>query len=497
MAEDAGPPLTALEMAVAEANAVALGVPVDALMENAGRVVAEEASKHLAPPPGRVGVVAGPGNNGGDGSAAAHYLAQWGYTIDLWYVVPPSEIRSPAARRCYERAAKRFPVHVGPTSASELSGLSLIVDGILGTGQVGPLRASYQPAVAAIRESGIPSLSIDMPTGVGDPKGLRPKWTVTLTALKEGMTAERCGEIVVRDIGIPIEARIGTGPGEFLYYPTLAARGRRGRSARVFVIGGGPYSGAPALAALAALRVGAERATVIAPQPAADRIQGFSPNLVVVPVGEERFRPRDVQRIRTLLYEARPKAVIVGMGAGRDPETTDALRTLFEAILGTVPLVVDADGLDALPHAARRPGGYDVVATPNAGEFVRVFQGQPDGADADRLRSVRSIAVERGLALLVKGPDDLISDGRSVALNANHHPAMTVSGAGDVLAGAVGALLGEGIPAIGACRLGCYLVGEAGTRGANERGFGLIATDILDRLPAALVEGLARVRPPL
>ena len=167
---------------------------------------------------------------------------------------------------------------------------------------------------------------------------------------------------------------------------------------------------------------------MIAPRPAAERIQGFSPNLVVLPVGEDRFRPRDVQRIRTLLYEARPKAVIVGMGAGRDPETTDALKTLFEAILGTVPLVVDADGLDALPHAARRPGGYDVVATPNAGEFVRVFQGQPDGADADRLRSVRSIAAERGLTLLVKGPDDLISDGRSVAINANHHPAMTVSG---------------------------------------------------------------------
>jgi NAD(P)H-hydrate epimerase len=489
--------MTALEMAVAEANAVALGIPVDALMENAGRVVAEEAAKHLPPPPGRVGVVAGPGNNGGDGSAAAHYLAQWGYSIDLWFVLPPSEIRSPAARRCYERVAKRFPVHSGPTRASDLAGLSLILDAILGTGQVGPLRPVYQPAAAAIQGSGIPTLAIDVPTGMGDPNGVRPKWTVTLTALKDGMTEETCGEIVVRDIGIPLEARRGTGPGEFLYYPSPAARGRRGRAGRIFIIGGGPYSGAPALAALSALRVGAERATVIAPRPAADRVQGFSPNLVVLPVGEDHFRPRDVQRIRALLYEARPKAVVVGMGAGRDPETTDALRALFEAILGTVPLVVDADGLDALPHAVRRPGGYDTVATPNAGEFIRVFHGQPEGPDDDRLRSVRAIAAERGLTMLVKGPEDLISDGRSVAINANHHPAMTVSGAGDVLAGAVGALLADGLPAIGACRLACYLVGEAGARGASAKGFGLVATDILERLPEALVDGLARVRPPV
>jgi NAD(P)H-hydrate epimerase len=495
MAEELGVPMSALEMAVAEANAVALGVPIDALMENAGRAVAEEATKHLPPAPTRVWIVAGPGNNGGDGAAAAHYLAQWGYAVELWYVLPPSEIRSAAARRCYERAAKRFPVQVGPSSAAELAGLTLILDGILGTGQVGPLRAAYLPAVLAIRESGVPTLAIDLPTGIGDARGLRPKWTVTLTAVKEGMTRETCGEIVVRDIGIPLEARRGTGPGEFLYYPTAADRGRRGRAGRIFIIGGGPYSGAPALAGLAALRTGAERATVIAPRPAADRVQSFSPNLVVIPVGEERFRPRDVQRIRTLLYEARPKAVIVGMGAGREPETVDALRTLFEAILGTVPLVVDADGLDALPHAARRPGGYDVVATPNAGEFIRVFQGQPDGPDEERLRSVRAIAADRGLTLLVKGPDDLISDGRSVAINANHHPAMTVSGAGDVLAGAVGALLAEGISAIGACRLGSYLVGEAGARGAAERGFGLIATDILDRIPEALVEGLARTHP--
>ena len=138
------------------------------------------------------------------------------------------EIRSPAARRCYERAAKRFPVHVGPTSASELSGLSLIVDAVLGTGQVGPLRTSYQPALAAINESGIPVLAIDMPTGLGDPKGLRPKWTVTLTALKEGMSAPTCGEIVVRDIGIPLEARIGTGPGEFLGLPDPRREGTAG-----------------------------------------------------------------------------------------------------------------------------------------------------------------------------------------------------------------------------------------------------------------------------
>ncbi|HEV2428875.1 MAG TPA: NAD(P)H-hydrate dehydratase, partial [Thermoplasmata archaeon] len=323
----------------------------------------------------------------------------------------------------------------------------------------------------------------------------RPKWTVALTALKEGMLSTTCGEMSIRDIGIPEAARLETGPGDFLYFPSPSDRGRRGRSGRVVIIGGGPYAGAPALAGLAALSTGAERATVFSPSPTAALVQSFSPNLVVRPIGETHFRPRDVRAIRTALYEAPPKAVVIGMGAGRDPETIQALRLLLEGIAGTIPLVVDADGLDALPIEVGRRGGYDVVATPNAGEFVRVFAGSIDAPEEERLPMVRRIAAARGITILVKGPSDLISDGRLVARNAHHDLAMTVSGVGDVLAGAVGALLADGVPPLGACRLASYLVGEAGRRASESRGFGLLATDVIQAIPPALSEGVRRIRP--
>lgn len=482
-------------MAVAEANAAALGVSVDTLMENAGQAVAEEVESRVAAG-ARVAIVAGPGNNGGDGLCAARLLTARGVRVDLWLVVPLEKVRPGPARRALERLPKaRAPRFAVPTP-EELSKAELVVDALLGSGQVGQLRSPFAESVAAIQRSGRPVLSIDLPTGLFDPAGLRPTVTVALAAVKSGMTPSTCGEIVVRDIGIPRRALLETGPGEFHYFPSAASRARRGRSGRIVIVGGGPYSGAPALAGLAALRTGAERATIFAPAPAAGRIQSFSPNLVVRSFGEEHLRPRDVLGIRKALYEAPPKAILVGMGAGREPETLQALRLLLEAIAGTAPLVVDADGLDALPSRLSLRGGYEIVATPNAGELVRVFGGIPDRSIDERLESIRAIAAVRGITLLAKGSPDLISDGRSVALNDHHSLPMTVSGVGDVLAGVVGAFIAEGVPTMGACRLASYLVGDAGIEAARRRGFGLVATDILEALPTALLRGIDQLRPP-
>ena len=489
-------PLSSAEMEVVEQNAVALGVTIDALMEHAGRAVAEETARHLPSPPARVAVVAGTGNNGGDGTCAAFYLEQWGYSPEVWLVRPPAEIRSRAARRCFERIQHRRPVHVGVPRAEELATMPLVVDALLGTGQAAPLRGTIRDAVAAIRESRAPVLSVDLPTGVRDPEGLRPSWTVTLTTRKEELGFGPCGEVTVREIGIPPEAWRRTGPGEFLFFPIPSGRTDRGRSGRLVVIGGGPYAGAPALAALAALRSGGERATVLVPEPAAARVQSFSPNLIVRAFGTDRFRPTDVREMLDFLREAPPKAVVLGMGAGAHPETLEAMGRLERELIGTVPLVVDADALAALPAPAeRRPGlRAEVVATPNAGEFARVFGGRADAGEG-RGEEVRRLAAERQVVLLVKGEPDLGSDGESLFENAHHHPAMTVGGVGDVLAGVVGSLLAQGVRPLHAARLGSYWTGEAGLRATSRRGFGLIATDVIEELPAALLGGLERVRP--
>lgn len=488
-------PLSAVEAAVVEENAVALGVTVDALMEHAGRAVAEEASSRLGPPPARVALLAGPGNNGGDAMAAAHYLSQWGYETELWLVRPPSEIRSAPARRRWERVERAGLARSQVPRAGDLAGAAMVIDGLLGTGAAGSLRGAIGEAVAAARACGSPILSIDLPTGMLDPDGLRPRWTVALGSAKVGLGAENGGEIVVREIGLPPEAWSRTGPGEFRFLPARRVPDARGRSARVVVVGGGPYSGAPALSALAALRAGAERATVIAPSPAAEAIRAQDPNLIVHALGREEFRPENVEAIEAILRSAPPGAIALGMGAGRSEPTVAALRRLLERWAGRLPIVVDADGLAAVasldPRAAPNPAPT-VVATPNRGEFRRYF-GAPDGASTAELAAkARSEAERRGIVLVVKGEPDLVSDGRDLFENGHHHPSATVGGAGDVLDGVLARLLAEGIAPLHAARLATYWVGDAGLRAAERFGDGLLATDVVRELPRARQAALAR-----
>jgi ADP-dependent NAD(P)H-hydrate dehydratase / NAD(P)H-hydrate epimerase len=494
---EAGRPISSEEMAVVEANALALGLSIDTLMENAGRAVAEEVVRALSSPHSSVAIVAGPGNNGGDGTCAAHYLAEWGYSPELWMVRPAAQIRSSSARRCFERFARHRPVHIGIPRAEDLAAFPLVVDALLGTGQSGTLRTPYREAVEAIRKSGVPTLSVDVPTGATDPEGLRPSRTVALTAPKAELSSGSTGELTVRDIGIPAAAWQETGPGEFLFLHTPGGTDGRGRTGRLVVIGGGPYSGAPALAGLAALRSGAERATILAPGGVADQIQSFSPNLIVRGFGRERFTPADVGPMLRVLEQAPPRAVVMGMGAGAESETLEALRGLARSIVGRYPVVVDADALSVLPDVVRgRPSRFPVIATPNGGEFVRVFRGPKDGSLEERKTAVRSASQELGITLVAKGDPDLLCAGDRVFENRHHVPAMTVGGAGDVLAGVLGGLLAQGLGSTAAARLGAFWVGDAGIRVAATRGWGLMATDIIEELPASLVAGLGRVRHP-
>ncbi|MGD0589038.1 MAG: NAD(P)H-hydrate dehydratase [Thermoplasmata archaeon] len=487
-------PLSSLEMAVVEQNTVALGVTIDALMENAGRASAEEATRHLPSPPGRVAVIAGTGNNGGDGTCATFYLQQWGYSPEIWLVRPPVEIRSRAAQRCFERVKNRVPVRTGIPRPEDLATMPLVIDALLGTGQSGRLRSPVREAVAAIRASGAPVLSLDVPTGIMDPDGLRPTWTVTFTIRKDEMEEGKVGELTVRDIGLPANSWRETGPGEFLFFPE--PKEPRGRNGRLVVIGGGPYTGAPALAAMAAMRSGAERATVITPEAAAGPVRSFSPNLIVWPVGSDRFRPTDVPAILDIVRSNPPGAVVLGMGAGAHPETTEALRAVIEALATELPLVVDADGLAALfagPGDLLRPPLAGVIATPNIGEFERVLHGPAHGSFAERSDAAARIALERHLTLVVKGSADILTDGETTIGNPHHHLAMTVGGVGDVLAGVLGSLLAQKVRPLHAARLATFWTGEAGLRAAAHRGFGIVATDVIEELPAALVVGLQRL----
>ncbi|MCI4363183.1 MAG: NAD(P)H-hydrate dehydratase [Thermoplasmata archaeon] len=482
-------PLPAREIRVIETNAIALGTTIDTLMENAGRAVAEEAVRNLPPAPAHVAVVAGTGKNGGDGFAAAHYLGQWGYTPQLWVVRAPAEIRSGATRRCFERVAHHHPTHVGIPTAAELTGFPLLLDALLGIGQAGSLRSPYREAVEAVNASGTPVLSVDVPSGLGSDAAIRPRWTVTFTAPKEGMSSENSGAITVRDIGIPEAARREAGPGEFHLYPVP----RGARSVRVVVIGGGPFAGAPALTAAAALRAGAERATILAPHPAAGSIQAFSPNLVVRTVGVDHFRPTDLAAIREELRTQHPAALALGMGAGRDPETLEFFSELARGLDRSTPLLVDADALEQALSASSRTGGEPLLLTPNEGELHRLFPELPESNEA-RIALLASHASKHAVSWLAKGETDLLVGSTGSYVNRHHTPAASVSGAGDVLAGVAAFLLGAGLSGLEAARLASYWVGDTGRSAQETMSFGVVATDLLERLPLALKRGLDGIR---
>ena len=491
MAAVDGPPKTPLELAIAERNAVALGVPIADLMEEAGRVVAEEVAARVPDRTARIVVLAGAGNNGGDGLSAVHHLLAAGRHPELWMVAGIAATRSIAARRFYDSVVGATVARDGPPKAADLAGAALVIDAMLGTGQTGSLRGPYRDAVEAIRSSVAPVLSVDVPTGMGGPEGVRPTWTVTLSAPKVGLDSTTGGTVLVRSVGIPEDAFARAGPGEYLAYPPPSARGRSGRIA---VVGGGPYSGAPALAALAALRAGAERATVFAPSPAVEAIRALSPDLVAVQCGSDRFGPSDVDHLLADLRATRLGAVVLGMGLGRAPDTVGAVGTVLEALAGSIPLVVDADALDALPPRRRDANGPPVVATPNEGEFARIFGRPPAPEMAERKEQVLSAAAERGVVLVLKGREDVIAGGGDVVVAGPHVPSMNVGGSGDVLAGVIGRLLAAGLPGVAAARLAAQWLDDAGRLSAARAGDGLLATDLIAELPVALVDGLRTAR---
>lgn len=493
--------LSLLEVAILEANAVARGVPVDTLMENAGRVVAEEVHARLPPTGGRVGFLCGTGNNGGDGLSAAFHVRSWGHEIRVWLVRPALEIRTPEARRRYERLHTVQTVVEGLPSLEELRACHLLVDAMLGTGARGDLREPYRTAVERVRASGVPVLSIDLPTGFGTTQGLSARWTVALETRKEGMEDPRCGEVIVRSIGMPPEAHERTGPGEFLLFPRPRATTVKGDMGRLAIVGGGPYAGAPALAALAALRAGVDLCLVISPRPTSSTIQSFSPNLMVAPVGEEgAFSGPDAEEIWKVLEGWRPTALLIGNGAGHRPGTLEALASVARrATAKRLPLVLDADAtrLLASSSAPWDPGADPrrILVTPNPRELERILPSgsSPGPAPPDRRQQVRNLASRYGLCVLAKGFEDIITDGQDLKINDTHHPAMTVGGAGDTLAGLAASLMARGLDGYQAGRLATYWIGVASIRLFPRKGYGMLATDLIEELPACLVEALGRL----
>ena len=476
--------LTADRMAAVDANAAALGVPRKQLMESGGNAVARVVRQHVEPGD-RVLLVCGRGNNGGDAFVAARFLTD--YDVRVVLLGHPDRIGSDIARQNWVTLQTAEIPTTTITDSTAIDELALgsadcLVDAMLGTGVTGALREPAATAAQKMNAVDTPVVAVDTPSGVDADTGataggaVAADHIVTFHDMKPGLETLD-STVTVADIGIPAAAERFVGPGD-LRGRERAAESHKGDHGELLVIGGGPYTGAPALAGQAALRAGADLVHVACPESVADEVQGYNESLIVHPLGDEQVTPNSIDEL--LARAAGVDVVVCGPGLGDSEPTRAAVQAFLRGYDGRV--VIDADGLAVVPTVDT---DATVVCTPHQGELLEM--GGPSADDRERLADeVTRFAAELGHTMLVKGAHDIISDGSMTQRNRTGNPGMTVGGTGDILAGVVGALTATEEPRAAAA-VGAYVTGRAGDLAADAVSDSLVATDLLDRLPEAFV----------
>jgi ADP-dependent NAD(P)H-hydrate dehydratase / NAD(P)H-hydrate epimerase len=483
-----------------------LGIPSLELMERAGAAVAAEAGL-LASADGRFLVLCGGGNNGGDGYVAARLLRRAGRDARVIALVPAGRLGGDAAATRAQAAAAGVEIadaEGGPGPLGAGPG-DVVVDALLGTGLTrapeGPFAAAIA-AVAAARAAGARVLAVDVPSGLSADSGRPPgpcveaDRTVTFAFPKRGLVVypglSLAGVLVVADIGIPPEAAsLVAAVAELLQaedaralVPPRSAEAHKGDAGRLLVVAGSPgKTGAAHLALTGALRGGAGLVTLAArPESLAMALAGRPEAMSLSLPGSGPLGPED---LRPLVEAAwRTDAMVIGPGIPRGPATGALLRELLAR--GGVPVVVDADGLNAL---AETPGGaaglgVPVVLTPHPGEMARLTGRSVAEVQADRFGLAVESARAWGATVVLKGARTVVADPEgTLAVIPTGNPGMASGGTGDVLAGLAGALLASGLGPGAAARVAAWVHGRAGDLAARRTGErGLLAGDLADAI---------------
>ena len=489
------------------------GVSEILLMENAGREVAAAFEEYLGGVSGkRICVLAGSGNNGGDAFAAARHLMNHGAQISIFLVGSPAHLTKSAALNRDIIIKMGVVVHVLETERDwdklqvTLRFVDGVVDGILGTGFQGGLREPVARVVRMVNSHGKPVVAVDIPTGVEADTGsasaeaIRADLTVTFGLPKfghmigAGETAT--GKLLVDDIGIPKalledEAIRQTYLDELTVAPVLLPRpldAHKGSCGRILVIAGSRgMTGAAALASSAVLRSGAGVAVLALPKSLQEMMAGKLTEVMTRPLPETDEGAIDIAAVGEALKLAEGfDAVLIGPGLGRAQETQKFVQDFCIAV--KKPLILDADAIHAFcgKTEAFKSFAFVPVLTPHLGEMAHLLELSVDELRTSLLDMVREAAHEYHAVFVVKSECTVVvyPDGQ-VFLTSKGNPGMATAGAGDVLAGAVAGLMKQ--TAAGLAPLaGVYIHGLAGDLAAKEKGYGLIASDILENLPRAL-----------
>jgi NAD(P)H-hydrate epimerase len=467
--------ITAERMAAVDENAAALGVPRKQLMESSGNAIARTV-RETVDSGTEVLIVAGRGNNGGDAFVAARFLDD--YDVRVCLLGRIESISTDIARENWDalEGASYDVSEVRDSQNLAVGDPDLIVDAMLGTGVTGSLREPEATAARLIDDADASVLAVDVPSGVDADTGERSEGAidadriVTFHDAKPGL-AELEAEVTVADIGIPAAAERFVGPGDLRRVGSDASS-----EGRVLVVGGGPYTGAPALVAQAALRAGAELAFLSVPERVFEPIAGYAEDLIVQPYDAPQLGPEQAEDLVETATQY-DDIVVLGPGLGSAAEIEEAVENFLQEFEGRA--VVDADALSIVPEVDT---DATLVCTPNRKELAGM--GGPDVEDlAAHAEDVTAFAADLGHVVLAKGTNDVITDGETTRVSRAGTPGMAVGGTGDVLAGITAALLAcdDPLPAATATP---YINGR--TAESVAKGGGLLASDLLEELPRVL-----------
>ena len=513
--------LNAAQMREADRRTIEeIGIPSLVLMENAGRqVVAAIEAVHSDLVERKVAVLCGRGNNGGDGFVVARTFVQRGIDVSVFVIGRVADVRGDA--RINLEILGRLGitvVEIADSQAwelhfSEISDCTLIVDAIFGTGLNAPLSGLMETVVADVNGSGIPVVAVDLPSGlsadtyetIGD--SIEAGMTVTLAAPKLPLVlppAEiRAGDIVIADIGIPGDVitslegpqvhLLTRGTMRELIGPRMPDS-HKGDYGRVLIVAGSRgKTGAAHLSALGALRSGAGLVTVATPACCLPIVAAMAPEYMSEPI-DERHDGLDSACVDRVLEMARD-VMAIGPGLGQAPGTRDFIRALVDR--ATMPLVLDADGLNAFvddPDRLSGKDGRDLIITPHPGEMARLVGMSTDEVQASRLEIARNFAVAHHVYVVLKGHRTLVATpDDKVFINPTGNAGMATGGTGDVLTGMIAAWLAQLLDAEAACQLAVYLHGMAGDLAeADEGEVSMTAGDLAAHIGDAVMELTAR-----
>jgi NAD(P)H-hydrate epimerase len=490
-------------------------VPGATLMERAGSGVARAMARAYGPLAGRVvTILCGKGNNGGDGFVVARLLRKQRVNVRVLLLARPGDLTGDAGTMC-----RRFLSAAGPRSVSAsptpdalraaLARSDLVVDALLGTGLSAPVSGAYRDAIEAMNEAGRPVVSVDLPSGIHADTGavlgaaVRAELTVTFGLPKLGLYTgpglDHAGRVEVVDIGIPapfvdaIDSRVTLLTPEIVrrLIPNRRPSSHKGTYGHAGIIAGSVgKTGAAAMAARAALRVGAGLVTVATPASVNDTLEAKLLEAMTVPMPETKERTLARAGIEELLsfIDART-AVAIGPGLTTHPETVELLHALVPRL--EKPSVLDADALNALAGRTSLLDACKIppVLTPHPGEMARlVDKATAQSINTDRIGAAVTFAQARRVMLVLKGARTVVAnpDGRA-AICPTGNPGMATAGTGDVLTGMIVGLLAQGLSPWDAACAGTYLHGLAGDLASFGLGpAGMTAGDVIEQIPYAL-----------